>query len=275
MRGTSHRSKPMGAIRGRVPGGQGSCLYLSDGALGAAAHRQGDSSSVVVLADGGYPANPTLILIKDLGWTYVFAMPRTRKFSRRQELEEILAEIQKDYLPPIYVKPATEEGSFGIERIDNPSELRAAAARILRFEDLIVQEHIPGTEFSLSVAQDGRGRARALPPTAIVPQRAAFYDHLAKRRSGRVAMHTVQDTTNPIIRSLQESACDIYDELGCQGIVAVDMVANGDDITVLEVNTVPTASAFTPLNQQLQAAGLHPAHVLEATIRQSIEQGAA
>ena len=36
---------------------------------------------VVVVADAGYPANATLQLITDLQWTYVFAMPRTRKFT--------------------------------------------------------------------------------------------------------------------------------------------------------------------------------------------------
>jgi hypothetical protein len=36
---------------------------------------------VVVVADAGYPANATLKLIKELGWTYVFAMPRTRTFT--------------------------------------------------------------------------------------------------------------------------------------------------------------------------------------------------
>jgi hypothetical protein len=36
---------------------------------------------VVVVADAGYPAKATLQLITDLQWTYVFAMPRTRKFT--------------------------------------------------------------------------------------------------------------------------------------------------------------------------------------------------
>jgi transposase InsO family protein len=35
----------------------------------------------VVLADADFPTTPTLKLIQDLGWTYVFAMPRPRKFT--------------------------------------------------------------------------------------------------------------------------------------------------------------------------------------------------
>ena len=38
-------------------------------------------TEVVVVADAGYPANATLQLLEELEWTYVVAMPRTRKFT--------------------------------------------------------------------------------------------------------------------------------------------------------------------------------------------------
>lgn len=50
---------------------------------------------VVVLADAGFPANPTLKLIKDLGWTYVFAMPRTRKFTNGKHIRDLVQHLPK------------------------------------------------------------------------------------------------------------------------------------------------------------------------------------
>ncbi len=50
---------------------------------------------VVVLADAGYPATPTLKLIKDLGWTYVFAMPRTRKFTNGKHIRDLVQHLPK------------------------------------------------------------------------------------------------------------------------------------------------------------------------------------
>ena len=50
---------------------------------------------VVVLADAGYPANPTLKLLKDLGWTYVFAMPRTRKFPNGKYVRDMVQPLPK------------------------------------------------------------------------------------------------------------------------------------------------------------------------------------
>jgi Transposase DDE domain len=50
---------------------------------------------VVVLADAGYPAHPPLKLIKALGWTYVFAMPRTRKFTHGKYVRDLVQHLPK------------------------------------------------------------------------------------------------------------------------------------------------------------------------------------
>lgn len=58
---------------------------------------------VVVVADAGYPANATLQLITDLQWTYVFAMPRTRKFTNGTYVRDFV-----QYLPQsLYRRRAT------------------------------------------------------------------------------------------------------------------------------------------------------------------------
>jgi hypothetical protein len=50
---------------------------------------------IVVLGDAGYAANPTLKLIKELGWTYVFAMPRTRKFTNGNYVRDLVQHLPK------------------------------------------------------------------------------------------------------------------------------------------------------------------------------------
>jgi len=44
----------------------------------------------VVLGDAGCPANDTLKRIEELGWTYVFAMPRTRKFTNGKYVRDLV-----------------------------------------------------------------------------------------------------------------------------------------------------------------------------------------
>ena len=50
---------------------------------------------IVVLGDAGYPANETLKLIEELGWTYVFAMPRTRKFTNGKHVRDLVQHLPK------------------------------------------------------------------------------------------------------------------------------------------------------------------------------------
>ena len=48
-----------------------------------------------VLGEAGYPANPTLKRIQELGWTYVFARPRTRKFTEGQYVRDLVHHLPK------------------------------------------------------------------------------------------------------------------------------------------------------------------------------------
>ena len=50
---------------------------------------------IVVLGDAGYPANATLKLIEELGWTYVFAMPSTRKFTNGKYVRDLVQHLPK------------------------------------------------------------------------------------------------------------------------------------------------------------------------------------
>lgn len=198
--------------------------------------------------------------------------PFTRKFPRSRPIDSIVQEIQEDFLPPLFLKPASQEGSFGIERVESPDELTAAVQRIIAIDDVIAQEAIAGTEFSVSLVQDDRGHVHTLPATVVVPQRSAFFDQLGKRQAGRVALHTAHHQENSIVREIQEIARDVYDELRCAGTVTIDLVSTDDDVVVLEANTIPTISAFTPLHAQLQAAGLHPSTLLSNMVAGSLER---
>jgi Transposase DDE domain len=52
---------------------------------------------VVVVADAGFAANATLRLITDKHYGYVFAMPRTRKFTNGKHLRDLVQHLPKSY----------------------------------------------------------------------------------------------------------------------------------------------------------------------------------
>jgi hypothetical protein len=50
---------------------------------------------VIVSADAGFAANPTLKLIEKKGWTYVFAMARNRKFTNGKYVSDLMRHLPK------------------------------------------------------------------------------------------------------------------------------------------------------------------------------------
>jgi len=65
-----------------------------------------------------------------------------------------------DWAYPVIVKPRTGSGSRGVTVASTESELRTAPAG----EDYLVQEYLPGEEYSIDVLADARGRVSAAVP---------------------------------------------------------------------------------------------------------------
>ena len=107
-----------------------------------------------------------------------------------------LAEFRARPFFPCFVKPIRGSGGVGTGTVRNEAELRAHVATY--GELLLVQEYVPGQEFTIDVYRDRTGRVRSIVPR----QRLAV-------RSGEVAKGmTVKDAT------LMDAAKRLADRLG-------------------------------------------------------------
>lgn len=196
--------------------------------------------------------------------------PYSRLFSHQEPLDEILEDIRDDFLPPLFLKPASAEGSYGTEYITSLDDLRSSVSRILSGDDLLVQERVAGHELSLSIMKDARGRLTVLPPTLIRHEHVPFYTQLAKRKPGLVSIYPTDHTSGDAIQEAQDIARDVYENLNYEGLVTMDMIAGDEGITLLEANMVPTFTAYTPLRSHLKAAGMHPTSLLDQLLRSTL-----
>lgn len=174
-----------------------------------------------------------------------------------------------DFGRPVFIKPLSAEGSIGVQRVEFPQELPGAIAAAANFGEVVAQEARVGQELSVTVYADEAGAIRVLPPTAVVPHKAKYFDALAKRRAGRVELRELP-MENPLGRKAMDLARDIYELLGGRGVITIDMVASGDALEVLEVNTVPVASLQAPLPRQLTAAGIHPTTFVDSVVSRAL-----
>lgn len=201
----------------------------------------------------------------------IVSSPHARQWRTHVPVEEIVEATRQEFVPPLFIKPTHEEGSTGVRKIQAIENLAGAIGHARVSGNVLIQEHAPGQEISLTLIQDGQGKLRALPPTMIVPQAASFYDAAAKRRSGHVKLHTPSNQqSNHVLAEAEMIARDVYEQLGCQGIAQIDLVAGENGIQLLEVNTIPTLTEHTPLLHQLRAAGLHPATMLDNLVNQTL-----
>ncbi len=199
----------------------------------------------------------------------IASTPYTLRFAQNTPAEEIIEAARAQFVPPLFVKPAAEEGSYGIEYVDDLDSLAAAIHKVRQNGDVLLQENMPGRELSLTLVQDKNGKVHSLAPVAIKPQKSPYFDSLSKRRPGRASFHPLQMNDDPILTEAEAIARDVFEELGCRGIATVDMIAGDDIVDVLEVNTIPAFSEMTPLKHQLKATGVHPATVFDHLIQRA------
>ncbi len=200
----------------------------------------------------------------------ITSVPYTRYFRGNLPADEVVRDIEKQFPTAFFIKPAHQEGSIGIEHVTSPAHVGDAVARARAHGDIVVQEREGGQEFSLTLFEDERGNVQVLPPTIIVPKTAGFYDAMAKRRSGRVTLHTPHTPDNLVIAEAEVIARDIWNELGLRGMVSFDMMAGDTAVETLEVNTVPTFTSLTPVVHQLKTAGVHPTRLFDSLIKRSL-----
>ncbi len=198
--------------------------------------------------------------------------PYSRHFSSATPPAEILDEIETYFEAPFFLKPVNQEGSVGMEEITSMADVSKALQRVQRHGDVMAQQRVPGQEIAVTLYENSRGQIEHLPVTFIVPQKASYYDALAKQRPGRVVLHTPTSQDNPVIIQAQTIAEDVYRSLHCQGMVTVDFIAGDHTLDLLEVNTIPTFSETTPILHQLRGSNTSLAQVLETSINNTLNR---
>lgn len=189
--------------------------------------------------------------------------------SANEEAEEIMERVRAHTPLPLFVKPVAAEGSVGVARAESVEDLRAALQKGRGLGSLLIQPQEAGVETAVTLWQDERGHTHALPPTIVSPHKATFYDHLAKRIPGRVTIDS-RSISDDMRTAALETAYNVFEGLGLAGVATIDMVIDDGIPVVLDVNTVPTISAYSPLRQQLAASGLHPTRFVDALIRRVV-----
>ncbi len=169
---------------------------------------------------------------------------------------------------PCFIKPSNDGSSFGVSKVNKPEELRPAIAKAMKEDcQVMIESFINGREITCGCYKT-RTESRVFPITEVVSKNE-FFDYDAKY-NGAVEEITPARISPQTASRVSRLTSEIYDILGCEGIIRIDYILTGtdgeEDINLLEINTTPgmTATSFIP--QQIRAAGLNIGNVLSSII---------
>jgi len=187
----------------------------------------------------------------------------------------VRAQVAADLGYPCVVKPNAVGSSIGVSLVREEAALEAAMATAFAYGPLaLVEEYVRGTEITCGILDDpATGAPAALPLIEVVPH-ADFYDYAAKYAAGGSEHIIPARVSAEVAARAQALAVRAYQALGCEGMGRVDMIAQGGDIVVLEVNTIPGMTATSLLPEAAKAAGLSFADLLDRIVRNALRRAA-
>lgn len=170
---------------------------------------------------------------------------------------------------PMFVKPNAGGSSYATTKVKSADQLQPAieAAMNEATGEVIIESFMQGTEITCG-CYTSRDGLRALPITEVCPK-TEFFDVDAKY-NGAVEEITPARLSAELTQRVQALTQRIYRYINAKGIIRVDYIIIDGEPHLLEVNTTPgmTATSFIP--QEVRAAGLNIADVMDDVINGSL-----
>lgn len=170
---------------------------------------------------------------------------------------------------PCFIKSNVGGSSFGVTKVKEEKQIQPAIEKAFaEGNEVIIEGFLQGTEVTCGMYKTHE-KTQVFPITEVVSANE-FFDFDAKY-NGQVTEITPARIPQEITNHIQQLTNQLYDILGCKGIIRADFIINKQNVPyLLEVNTTPgmTPTSFIP--QQVKAAGMAISSVMEDIIENKL-----
>lgn len=179
-----------------------------------------------------------------------------------------VTDVNENLSYPVFVKPNKNGSSYGVSKVKEAREFDEALSNAFKYDDeVLVEEFIDGRELACGVLED-EGKLVCLPITEISTDNE-FFDYEAKY------LGKSKEVTPAPITDAQRDLCfdwtkKVYRHLKLSGAARVDYFLQGEDLYLLEVNTIPGLSVASLLPQQAVAHGFTLEEFFDKIIRNAM-----
>tara|TARA_B110000858_G_scaffold186864_1_gene230515 strand:+ start:63 stop:1034 length:972 start_codon:yes stop_codon:yes gene_type:complete len=204
----------------------------------------------------------TLSVVKEYG------IPTATSFYMHQRDEIVTDRIIKKVGLPCFVKPNRAGSSFGISKVYEEENLKAAIEKACQEdEEILIESFLDGTEVSVGVIEY-QGKLTVLPITEIVSEND-FFDYEAKYegKSQEITPARISAAEKEKVVSL---ATKVYQVLNMKGFSRSEFIIVDGAPYFLEINTVPGMTEESLLPQQAKEASISLADLFDNAIQMAL-----
>lgn len=173
---------------------------------------------------------------------------------------------------PFVIKPEHEGSSIGLTIVKDSSHLAEAFDRAWQFDArCLVEKYIHGMEITAGVL--GNDELLALPLIEIVPGEAyEFFDYEAKYTPGASSEICPARISDALTATAQDYAKRAHTALCCRGYSRTDMMLAGNELYILETNTIPGMTQTSLFPQAAAVAGIGFSELMDRLIELALEK---
>ena len=204
----------------------------------------------------------TLSVVKEYG------IPTAISFHMHQRDEIVTDKIIKKVGLPCFVKPNRAGSSFGISKVYEEENLKAAIEKACQEdEEILIESFLDGTEVSVGVIEY-QGKLTVLPITEIVSEND-FFDYEAKYE-GKSQEITPARISAAEKEKLVSLATKVYQVLNMKGFSRSEFIIVDGAPYFLEINTVPGMTKESLLPQQAKEASISLTDLFDNAIQMAL-----
>lgn len=159
---------------------------------------------------------------------------RVTRDAWQRDADAVLDTVREAVPAPWFVKPVHEGSSVGAGAAANRDALVTRIEAALAYDDdVLVEQQVRGRELTVAFLGD------EVLPVIEIEAPEGNYDFHHKYESSDTRYHCPAPLPESILRGLETLVVQARDALGCEGWGRVDLLWDGSEAKLLEMNTAP------------------------------------
>lgn len=171
-----------------------------------------------------------------------------------------------------FVKPANSGSSVGVSKVETEEEYYRALENAFKYDyKVIIQSRVVGREIEVAVIGNIGSQRTSDVSGEIVSD--GFYSYETKYiNANKVKLNIPADIDSKILSKIKSLSIDVCRVHECDGFARVDFFVSGEDVYVIEINTMPGFTKYSMFPALWSESGVDVSKQVDLLIELAIKR---